>query len=29
VDVGVKGCELVYELQKKALHDKYFGNRSD
>ena len=29
VDVGVKGCELVYELQKKALHDKYFGNRGD
>ena len=29
VDVGVKGCEIVYELQKKALHDKYFGNRSD
>jgi exosome complex component RRP41 len=29
VDVGVKGCKVVYELQKKALKDKYFGNGGD
>ena len=29
VDVGVKGCKDVYELQKKALKDKYFGNGGD
>ena len=26
VETGVNGCKLVYELQKKALNDKYFGN---
>ena len=25
VDVGVKGCKTVYDIQRKALHDKYFG----
>jgi exosome complex component RRP41 len=29
VDVGVQGCKVVYELQKKALKDKYFGNGGD
>jgi exosome complex component RRP41 len=29
VDVGVKGCKIVYELQKKALNDKYFGKGGD
>ena len=29
VEVGVNGCKIVYELQKKALTDKYFGNGSD
>jgi exosome complex component RRP41 len=29
VDVGVKGCKVVYELQKKALTDKYFGKGGD
>ena len=24
VQVGIDGCKLVYDLQKKALHDKYF-----
>ncbi len=26
VETGVNGCKLVYELQKKALNDKYFGD---
>lgn len=26
VETGVSGCKLVYELQKKALNDKYFGD---
>ena len=26
VEVGIDGCKLVYDLQKKALNDKYFGN---
>ena len=26
VETGIHGCKLVYELQKKALHEKYFGN---
>ena len=26
VQTGINGCKLVYELQKKALHDKYFKN---
>ena len=29
VEVGVNGCKIVYDLQKKALNDKYFGNGSD
>ncbi len=29
VETGVKGCEIVYELQKKALTEKYFQNRGD
>jgi exosome complex component RRP41 len=29
VDVGVQGCKVVYELQKKALTDKYFGKGGD
>ncbi len=26
IETGVNGCKLVYDLQKKALTDKYFGN---
>ena len=26
VDTAVEGCKLVYEIQKKALTEKYFGN---
>lgn len=26
VETGINGCKLVYELQKKALQDKYFQN---
>ena len=28
VEVGIEGCKIVYDLQKKALHNKYFeGDR--
>ena len=27
IEVGIDGCKKVYELQKQALNDKYFGNR--
>jgi len=26
VETGIHGCKIVYELQKKALTEKYFGN---
>ncbi len=26
VETGIHGCKIVYELQKKALIEKYFGN---
>ena len=26
VEVGINGCKLVYDLQKKALNEKYFGS---
>ena len=26
VEVGINGCKVVYDLQKKALNEKYFGN---
>ncbi|MBT8172463.1 MAG: exosome complex exonuclease Rrp41, partial [Nitrosopumilus sp.] len=29
VQVGVDGCKIVYDIQKKALQDKYFGNGAD
>ena len=29
VEVGVEGCKLVYDIQKKALNDKYFGKKGD
>ncbi|MEK0366977.1 MAG: exosome complex exonuclease Rrp41, partial [Nitrosopumilus sp.] len=29
VEVGINGCKIVYEIQKKALNDKYFGSRKD
>jgi exosome complex component RRP41 len=29
VDVGVQGCKDIYEIQKKALTEKYFGNKGD
>ena len=29
VEVGVNGCKIVYDLQKKALNDKYFGSGDD
>ncbi len=29
VEVGVNGCKIVYDLQKKALNEKYFKNGGD
>ncbi|MEK0348182.1 MAG: exosome complex exonuclease Rrp41, partial [Nitrosopumilus sp.] len=29
VEVGINGCKIVYEIQKKALNDKYFGSGKD
>jgi len=29
VQVGIDGCKIVYDLQKKALNDKYFGNKEE
>ena len=29
VQVGVDGCKIVYDIQKKALQDKYFGSGGD
>jgi exosome complex component RRP41 len=29
VEVGVNGCKIVYDLQKKALNEKYFQNGGD
>jgi len=29
IETGINGCKMVYELQKKALTDKYFGNGGD
>ena len=29
VEVGVEGCKIVYDLQKKALNEKYFQNGGD
>ena len=29
VDTAIKGCKLVYEIQKKALTDKFFSNGDD
>jgi len=29
VQTGIDGCKIVYDIQKKALHDKYFGNRGE
>ena len=29
VQVGIDGCKIVYDLQKKALNEKYFGNGGD
>ena len=26
VETGIHGCKIVYDLQKKALHEKYFGS---
>jgi exosome complex component RRP41 len=26
VETGIRGCKIVYDLQKQSLHDKYFGN---
>jgi exosome complex component RRP41 len=26
VETGIHGCKIVYELQKKALQEKYFQN---
>ena len=28
LEVGIKGCKIVYELQKKALNEKYFGDET-
>ena len=29
VETGVNGCKIVYDLQKKALQEKYFQNGGD
>ena len=29
VETGIHGCEIVYDLQKKALTEKYFKNGGD
>jgi exosome complex component RRP41 len=29
VETGIAGCKIVYELQKKALTEKYFQNGGD
>ena len=29
IETGINGCKIVYDLQKKALHEKYFGNGGD
>jgi exosome complex component RRP41 len=29
LETGIKGCKIVYELQKKALNEKYFGDESN
>jgi exosome complex component RRP41 len=29
LDEAVKGCKLVYEVQRKALMQKYFGNETE
>jgi len=29
LETGIKGCKLVYEIQKKALNDRYFGGEKN
>ena len=29
LDEAVKGCKIVYEVQRKALMQKYFGNETE
>ena len=29
IETGINGCKIVYELQKKALHNKYFGREEE
>src|ERR687891_696349 len=29
VDKAIKGCEIVYEIQRQALMQKYFGNETE
>ena len=29
VEIGIKGCKMVYDLQKTALHTKYFKNGAE
>jgi exosome complex component RRP41 len=29
LDEAVKGCKMVYEVQRKALMQKYFGNETE
>lgn len=29
VDMAVKGCKMIYEIQKQALMQKYFGNETE
>ena len=26
IEIGIDGCQQVYEIQKKALQDKFFSN---
>ena len=29
IEIGIDGCKQVYEIQKKALQDKYFSKGDD
>ncbi len=29
LETGIKGCKIVYEIQKKALNDRYFGGENN
>jgi exosome complex component RRP41 len=29
IELGIQGCKQVYEIQKKALREKYFSNEGN